>query len=207
MQEFEALFRKFGREFAAGQTIFAEGDAASEFFVVNAGLVRESRSLQGMEKLLREIGPGEFFGETALVLGRPRASVARTLEPSRLLVIPAATFQAMVRANKEIAVRLLRRMAAHLDQLQVDVGTLLFRDPKARLAAYLGTLEPGQPSVELAALAGQLALRPGEAEALVASFARSGLVRIDAGRLQLLDPEGLQDYIQFLRLRERFHEL
>lgn len=208
MQEFEALFRRFGRELDSGQVIYREGEPASEFFVVNSGLVRESRTLLGMEKLLREIGPGEFFGENALINGKQRTSTARTLAASRLLVIPTVTFQAMVRTNREIAVRILRRLAAHLDQLHEELGTLLYRDPHARLASFLAASSDAEGhGHELRGLSGTLGLRPGEAEDITQRFVRAGLVRLEAGHLFVADRAGLQDYLQYLRLKERFGEV
>ena len=204
MQNFEDLFRRFGRKYAAGETIYVEGDSADRVFVVNTGVVRESRSLLGMEKLLREMGPGEFFGETALITSSSRNSIARALSDSRILAIPGSIFQTMMRANIEIAVRLVRKLARHLDQLQKELGHLIYRDPEARVAAHLIDFSEGDHGVELTRLSTDLALRPGELEELSQRLARAGLVRVEAGHMQVTDRAGLDQYLSYLKLRERF---
>ena len=204
MQSFDALFRRFGQQFEAGDTIFAPGDPADAVYVVNQGRVRESRVVLGMEKHFRELGPGDFLGEIAVISGRTRNSRAQTLESSRLLVLPAKTFATMLRTHLEIAARVMRGMAAHIDSLERDIGHLLHRTPEGRLVSYLAEMPVAGAEVELSGLAGALALQPAEVEALTPRLTTAGLVRVEAGYLAILDSKGLHAYLDFLRLRERF---
>jgi len=204
MDDFEALFRRFGREFPAGEAVFQFGDVAEQVYVVNTGTVREGRVVLGVDKPLRELGPGDLFGEVALVTGRHRNSYARCLSACRLLVIPAETFEAMVSSSLEIAARLLHRMAERIDGLEREVGHLLYRSADARVVSLLAQPSEQGREVELTRVAGVLALRPGELEEVTRRLVDAGLVTLAAGHLRVSDPAALEEYASFLRLRERF---
>lgn len=204
MQSFDALFRRFGQEFEAGETIFGPGDPADAVYVVNQGRVRETRVALGMEKHFRELGPGDFLGEIAVVSGRTRNSRAQTLETSRLLIIPAKTFVAMLSSHLEIAARVMRGMAAQIDRLERGIGHLLHRTPEGRLVSFLAELPVAGAEVELNSLTGALALQPAELEALTRRLTSAGLVRVEAGHVAVLDGPGLHAYLDYLSLRERF---
>ena len=60
------------RSFAAGQTIFHEGDTAEELFVIRKGRV----DIRSGERLLNQLGENDLFGEMALVDKAPRSATA-----------------------------------------------------------------------------------------------------------------------------------
>src|SRR5690606_3834084 len=75
------------RSFPAGAVIVAEGEPADAAYVISEGRCEvRKRQLEG-EVALREMHPGEVFGETALLLAEPRTASVVALEPVRLLVI------------------------------------------------------------------------------------------------------------------------
>jgi hypothetical protein len=75
-------------EFDAGETVVREGDAGDELYVIDAGTV--DVSLRGAHVITR--GPGEFFGEIALIRDTPRTATVRTAELARLVVVDRADF-------------------------------------------------------------------------------------------------------------------
>ncbi len=68
------------RRFAPGDVIIAEGDAGDAAYIIVAGTCEASRSIQGTATVIRTMGPGEVFGETAILTEQPRSAtvVART---------------------------------------------------------------------------------------------------------------------------------
>src|SRR5262245_16172886 len=70
-------------EFADGDTVTREGDEGDAFYVIVDGKLVISRN--GMT--LRDMGPGDFLGEIALVDGRPRTATATAEGPVKTLVI------------------------------------------------------------------------------------------------------------------------
>jgi CRP-like cAMP-binding protein len=72
----DTLFRRFGREFKPGDILFREGDTGSEMYVIQSGKVRISRDIQGEDRALALLGPGEFLGEMAILNQKPRGATA-----------------------------------------------------------------------------------------------------------------------------------
>lgn len=72
----------------AGETVVQEGDRGDAFYVIDTGTV--DVSLRGASVCTR--GPGEFFGEIALIRDTPRTATVRAAEPVQLVVIDRAAF-------------------------------------------------------------------------------------------------------------------
>jgi CRP-like cAMP-binding protein len=91
-------------EVRAGSYFFREGDAASSMYVLEAGHVVVVRAWQGGELPIRRFGPGDCFGEMALMDLRPRsASVRAETECLALELLPATLFALYERDVAEFA--------------------------------------------------------------------------------------------------------
>jgi CRP-like cAMP-binding protein len=132
----DSLFPRFGREFCAGDVLFREGEKGEVMFVIQTGLVRISKQLQGTDRTLATFGRGEFLGEMAILNEKPRTATATVVEDARLLVIDAKTLESMISRSHEIALRLIKKLALRLDAADEFVQILLNPDPEAR--AMLG---------------------------------------------------------------------
>lgn len=107
-----ALFRDEGdtRGFAAGETIFVEGDVGREMFVVLEGSVRLSVTGRTLEKVAK----GGVFGEMALIDASPRSATATAITECTLVPVTAARFAALVKEEPGFAIDIMRVMAARL---------------------------------------------------------------------------------------------
>ena len=76
----ETLFQRFGKEFPKGTTLFREGEAGKDMFVLQSGRIAISKRVRDVEKTLAVLGPGEFFGEMGVLERAPRNAtvVAKT---------------------------------------------------------------------------------------------------------------------------------
>ena len=86
--------------FADGQGLTHEGEPGDAFFVIVEGALRVTHD----GALLRELGPGDFLGEIALVDGRPRTATARAVGPVKAIVIRRPDFLELI--DRHPAVRL-----------------------------------------------------------------------------------------------------
>jgi diguanylate cyclase (GGDEF)-like protein len=124
-QVVELIARSSQAEYPAEHTIIRQEAPLGTVYALLTGHVRvfESMPDSSMEMFLGELGPGEIFGELAILRERPRAATVVTLERTRCLLIPAAQFLHLVGESKEMAMALLRILAARL----FDADRLLAR--------------------------------------------------------------------------------
>ncbi len=98
------------REFAPGATLCTQGERGDDFFVVLDGVAEAWRDGQ----LLRTIGPGDFFGEIALLDGGPRTASVKSTTILRCLVMGSGRFREVLQQNAEIAVQVLDAVTQRL---------------------------------------------------------------------------------------------
>jgi CRP/FNR family transcriptional regulator, cyclic AMP receptor protein len=128
---------RFARDFAAGTVLFEEGQPGHVMYIVVAGEIEIRRRVGDAERVLAVLGDGEFFGEMAILSGRPRSATAVARSAARLLVIDGTTFEAMLRARPEIALRLIKALAARLEATNHHVELLLLPTANHRVVQCL----------------------------------------------------------------------
>jgi serine/threonine-protein kinase len=79
------------RAHAPGDLIIREGEAGDAAYIIVSGKCRAFRAIGDQQETLETMGPGDVFGEMALLLDAPRAASVEALEPSTLLVLDRAT--------------------------------------------------------------------------------------------------------------------
>ena len=77
---------------APGETIFREGEPGDTMYLIVSGSVGVSKGAAQAARPIDTIGPGEFFGEMALIASIPRSATVTALEPTQLIAIPQASF-------------------------------------------------------------------------------------------------------------------
>ncbi len=100
---------------ALGTKIFQHGDAGDKLYLILEGRVRISRDVPGMgEEALAVLGPGQVFGEMALLDESPRSADARVHERCRVLAIPKDGFDDLLFMQKDLAYEVLWSMVRML---------------------------------------------------------------------------------------------
>jgi len=97
----------------AGRVLFNQGDIAQELFIVVSGQVRVERNGQ----VLAVRGPGEFFGEIALVAEGPRTATATCITDCRLLVLVHRDFHTVMDEFPGLKMRVLETLAKRVRSL------------------------------------------------------------------------------------------
>jgi len=219
---------RFARDFKAGTVLFDEGQPGDFMYVVSTGEVEIRRMVGETERVLAVLPAGEFFGEMAILNSRPRSATAVVRVDSRLLVIEGRTFEAMLRARPEVALRIIKSLALRLESANQQVELLLLPTPNHRVVQCLRQLADEQ--IHLAGAAGghagagtaimvpkrveDIALRVG----LPIHEVNEVIDRLRAARLVLLaedagiDGHGfivpevgrLLEFLEFLTLKDRF---
>jgi CRP-like cAMP-binding protein len=110
-RELENLADEFNeRRFSAGDKIALEGEGGLMFFVVDSG--EATVEVHGEE--VGRLGPGDAFGEIALIDRRPRTATVTAQSDLRTYGLPVFVFRPYVEARPQVAWKLLEAMADRL---------------------------------------------------------------------------------------------
>lgn len=212
----EALFQRFGKDIPKGTLLFREGDPGKEMYVLQSGKVAISKKVRDVEKILAILGPGEFFGEMAIISNKPRNASATVEEEARVLVIDPRTFEAMIRGNSEIAVRMIKKLAERLSDADAQIENLLLSDPNSRIVHHMLQLcqsrgRQGEEGIEVdfpvRDLPRELAVGEPAIRFMVNRLERAGLVETSGDRLTVRDTARLFDFLRYLEMKWKFGEL
>ena len=109
------LFAKEGNydEFAAGQTIFREGDPPTLMYVVVEGEV--ALSVKGNE--VEKLGPGGVLGEMAMIDSAPRSATAVAQTDCQLIPLDHRRFTFLVQQTPKFAIQIMRVIADRLRRM------------------------------------------------------------------------------------------
>jgi CRP/FNR family transcriptional regulator, cyclic AMP receptor protein len=93
-----------------GRTLVREGQSGREFFVLIEGTVRVSRK----GRKLTDLGPGDWFGEIALLTKTPRTATVTATSALRVLVITDRSFRHVVESMPSIGIKVLESVGERL---------------------------------------------------------------------------------------------
>jgi SulP family sulfate permease len=103
------------RSFAAGEKIFARGDAGDELFLIRRGAVRILLPINATQSHhLGTFGRGAFFGEMAFLDGETRSADAVVFSDVDLYVLSRQTFDQFAEEHKKVALALMEGIASVL---------------------------------------------------------------------------------------------
>lgn len=100
------------REAGADEVLMEQGRPGREFFLLIDGTVVVRRH----GRKLANLGPGDWFGEIALLTFKPRSATVTAITPCRLLVIQDRSFRQVVEASPRIALRVLGSVSQRLER-------------------------------------------------------------------------------------------
>jgi CRP/FNR family cyclic AMP-dependent transcriptional regulator len=103
------------RDVPAQTPLFHLGDSGDAMFLIENGRVRISvRDADGDDVTLAELAGGDFFGEMALLDGKPRSADATVVDDARLAILSRKDFLGFVRGNPDVALRMLSAITHRL---------------------------------------------------------------------------------------------
>lgn len=193
------------RRYRRNETIFHQGDPGDSLYVIESGAVKivlpDPEGDEGA--IIATLGPGDFFGELALLDGEEHSATAVALEPTEALVLRRDAFDHLVDEDPNLRRALFAGLVAELRRLTYHVGELHFLNLPGRLAqrivrmareadpAARGEVRLSWPfsQSELAAMIGGTRQTVNR---LLADFAAEGLIRIERDALIVPDLERLE---------------
>jgi len=203
----ELLKRALTKHIAAGEVVFHKDDPGDGLYGVLAGsILIVVASLEGKELILNMHGPGEFFGEIALLDGDGRSAAAVAREASQLFFLGRTEFLAFLRQRPEAMIRIIALLCARLRRATNLVEDSTFLNVSSRLAKQLIALIDGngpRDATNSAAtlrisqneLAGMLGVSREFVSKQLAIWREAGIVELGRRRLTVRDERALEQLI------------
>jgi CRP-like cAMP-binding protein len=190
----DLLKRAHVRQLAAEDVVFRKGDPGDGLYGVLAGrVVVLVESAAGKELILNMFGPGEFFGEIALLDGKGRTATAVARDAAELLFLSRAEFLPFLRRHHEAAVRIIAFLCGRLRRTTDLVEDAAFLNASTRLAKQLAVLAGGRTASAATIRLSQeeLARTLGVSREIVSrqlsAWRDAGVVEIGRGRIVVRD--------------------
>jgi CRP/FNR family cyclic AMP-dependent transcriptional regulator len=121
-----------------GATIFSKGDPGNSLIAVISGTVKISiSSPDGRNAILNLIGPGEIFGEVAVLDGHARTADAIANTNCEIFVIDRREFLPFVRSQPALAMKFIELLCTRLRWTSDQVEQVILQDLPGRLASAL----------------------------------------------------------------------
>lgn len=128
------------RNYHEEQMVFCENEPGRELYIIQSGRIKITKMVDGQEVMLAVLQSGDIFGEMALLDNKPRSASAICAEKAHMLVINKANFETMVKAQPQLATRLITLLSERLWMAYRQLANLMINDPVGRLYDMLLTL-------------------------------------------------------------------
>jgi CRP/FNR family cyclic AMP-dependent transcriptional regulator len=126
------------RRFPKDTVVFFENEEGDSFFMILEGRIKVTiLGDDGREVILSMLGPGDFFGEMALLDNEPRSATAIAVEETELLSLHRTDFQTVLTDNRSITTALIKVLTARLRRANQQISTLALLDVYGRVARVI----------------------------------------------------------------------
>ncbi len=105
------------RHYPADEKIFVSGDPGDCMYVVESGAVQ----IVNYGTILDKIGPGDIFGEMALIDNSPRSATAIAIEPTTVIAVDREAFEKLSKHDPAFSLEVMRRLAERLRNMNTNM--------------------------------------------------------------------------------------
>lgn len=183
------------RRLDAGETLFLKGDPGDALYAVRRGQIRiATGSASGRRLTFNLLGPGDIFGEVALLDGRSRTADAIAIEPTELYTVLRRDFFSLLERRPGVAIRIIELLCERIRWMSAQMEERVLLPLEARLAHRLVALSEDY-GCELHVSQEELAIFVGASRESVnrqlQSWRRQGWVELSRNRIRVLHPSHL----------------
>ena len=127
-------FSRFAKTYNDGEIIIAEFEKGETFYLIQRGIVQLTKCVNGTNKNLDILNPGEIFGEMAILDNSPRSATCVAKGKVDCLEFNKENFEILITGNPQIALMLLKLFCKRISDQNRRLKILTFDDKQARLA-------------------------------------------------------------------------
>jgi CRP/FNR family transcriptional regulator, cyclic AMP receptor protein len=218
MSSEQEIFEKCGRSYNPGDIIFREGDMGNEMYIIQSGKVKIAKQLKsGEEKTLVILGPGDFFGEMAVIDKDVRSANAVALEASRLIALDEEVFEMHMQTNPKIVKKILKNLTSRLRDANQQIANLMIKDANRLVANTIllvvhkhGQEGPGGITMDIPFTIQELSKMCGldlaKTQEIVEKLLKAKVITLSGSTILVTSLENLEKFIKFLEMKEQFGE-
>jgi CRP/FNR family transcriptional regulator, cyclic AMP receptor protein len=184
-----------------GATIYSKGDPGNSLVAVISGTVKISvSSAGGRSAILNLIGPGEIFGEVAVLDGQARSADCTANTNCEIFIIDRREFLPFVRSQPALAMKFIELLCAKLRWTSDQVEQVILQNLPGRLASALirltekHKLAPGGRTIAVTQqeISEMVGMTRESINKQLRAWAARKWVRLEHGAIVVLDAEPLQ---------------
>jgi len=185
-----------------GASIFCKGDPGNSLFAVISGTVKISiSSPDGRNAILNLIGPGEIFGDIAVLDGAPRSADATANTNCEFFVIDRREFLPFVRSQPALSMKFIELLCARLRWTSEQVEQIILQNLPGRLASALigltekRKLEPANQTIAITQqeISEMVGMTRESINKQLRAWAARKWVRLEHGAIVVLDVGSLRE--------------
>lgn len=118
--------------------LFMEGDESNQLFIIERGKVKVFvTSADGKQVILNFMGPGEYFGELALIDGKPRSASVVTVSDTSVVTVARKKFQQFLSEHPEHTLEMMTQLVFRIRDLTDSVKDMALLDVYGRVSQLL----------------------------------------------------------------------
>ncbi len=206
----EELIERHGKIYPPQTLVFKEGEKGNTMFIIHEGEIEIKKRSGRKEKNIAILTKGEFFGEMAMLTGKPRSATAVTRSESILIEISQDQFENVIRSYPHVAIEILRKMAHRLWRTDQILENLLLGDRESQiinvilqLAREAGGEAPGvKVHLDLDELESRVAADAPLIKSILYRLHTLGYIQVKERMIFILRPKKLQQLIDFYEWKE-----
>jgi CRP/FNR family cyclic AMP-dependent transcriptional regulator len=214
----QEVFEKYGRSYNPNDVVFREGDVGAEMYIIQSGKIMITKQLKsGEEKTLAVLGPGDSFGEMAIIDKDVRSANAIAIESSRLIALDEELFEAHIQTNPKIVKKILKILSSRLRDANQQIADLMIKNDKRLVANTILLVvhkhgREGSDGIEMDIhftvpfLSKMCGLDLIKTQEFVDKLVHAHVIRMSGDAIVVTSLDNLEKFIKFLEMKELFGE-
>jgi CRP-like cAMP-binding protein len=207
------MTNKYGVSYQPDDVIFLEYEPGDSFYMIQSGKVKIIKVVKDAEKLLDILGPGDIFGEMAILEDAPRSASAIAAEEVKVLLFKKENFDVILQSNPQMALKLLKIFAKRIYDQRRRLMVFSHDEDEARVLDVLLMLAEQQKvdpdsaeTVELETTLEQIAnwtaLKPEECQKVLERYDKLRRIRLLKDRIIIRNINEIQRLMASKRKRQ-----
>ncbi len=204
------LFERFGRSYSGGEMIFVEDEEAAEVFMIVEGRVRLIKKVRLVERDIVVLKAGDIFGEAAMLSGSLHPCSAVSLGDCRVLAFKAKNFEALMRDQPDVAIKLIRQLVRRLQSAEERIENMMLRDSQSKIVNTLIKLAQSASaregrillSISPIELSSRIGLDVDSVKRGILQLRENRYLRIVDEKIEIFDLEALRKVYRLMGMKE-----